>query len=216
VYSKGTDPYYAQNAARATDGNIVAGRTDYAICVGDRNVVETGTFPGGSGGTTPNNYDIAKNFKWETNSVGVRVANNTDAYTGVSFQRSKIGLKEITDGSSNTYLIGEKYLDPEDYETGRDPGDNETWGTGFNNDVFRAAFDPPAPDRAGLPAKDCQAKIFGAAHTGWFMAWCDGHVEMLSFEIDPLVHRGNGNRADEGNPLPLTAPNALTCPGGAL
>jgi hypothetical protein len=218
VFSKGTSAYYALNAARATDGNIVAGRTDYAICVGDRNVVESQFFAGkpqGDGGSTQANYDLAKNYNWLTDTVGVRTSNGVSEYTGVSFQRSEIGFKEITDGSSQTYLIGEKYLDPEDYETGKDDGDNETWGTGFNNDVFRAAYDPPAADRGGLPKLDCQARIFGASHTGWFMAWCDGHVEMLSFDIDLLVHRGNANRADEGRPLPITAPTAPTCRNGA-
>ena len=227
VFPKGTSTYYAVNAARATDGRIVAARSDYAICVGDRNFVESGEFPVNSEGAAPTNHAASKSYDWLTDTVGVfrrtdPVKQGKDWYTGVGFQRSEIGFKQITDGSSQTYLIGEKYLDPEDYETGADGGDNETWGTGFNNDMHRTAFDPPAQDRAGLPKKDCQAMIFGAAHTGWFMAFCDGHVEMLGFDIDPLVHRANANRADGGQPLPLTGStpgigsNVPTCPGGAL
>jgi prepilin-type N-terminal cleavage/methylation domain-containing protein len=219
VFPKGTSTFYANNAASATDGNIVAARSDYAICVGDRDFVESGSFPLG-GGSAATNYASAKTFAWETTTVGSTNA-GVERYTGVSFQRSEIGFKQITDGSSQTYLIGEKYLDPQEYETGNDAGDNETWGTGFNNDVFRAAFDPPAQDRLA-PDKPCQAKIFGAIHTGFFMAFCDGHVEMLGFDIDPLVHRANANRADGGQPLPLTGStpgigsNVPTCPGGAF
>ena len=221
VFAKGTDTYYALNAARATDGRIVAARSDYAICVGDRNFVESDGFPNPGGTPTTYTTPDIKGYVWQTTTVG-NLNSGMEKYTGIGFQRSEIGFKQITDGSSQTYLIGEKYLDPEDYETGADDGDNETWGTGFNNDMYRAAFDPPAQDRIGLPKKDCQARIFGAVHTGFFMAFCDGHVEMLGFDIDPLVHRANANRADGGQPLPLTGftpvigSNVPTCPGGAL
>jgi prepilin-type N-terminal cleavage/methylation domain-containing protein len=219
VYPK-DNGYYALNSGKATTGNTVAARSDYAICVGDRNVVESEGFPlksKGDGGGTQSTYGdpLIKNFVWTTTTVG-NSNSGVETYTGIGFQRSEIGFKQITDGSSQTYLIGEKYIDPDDYENGKDPGDNETWGTGFNNDMHRAAFDPPARDRAGLPWKDCQARIFGAVHTGWFMAYCDGHVEMLSFDIDLLVHRANGHRADAGSPLAITGGTAPTCPGGAL
>ena len=218
--------YYALNAAKATDGNMVAARSDYAISVVDRNIVEAQGFPmkdPGDNGATASTYATVpiQKYPWTTTPVG-NSNSGVEMYTGIGFQRSEIGLKNITDGSSQTYLIGEKYIDPEDYENGKDDGDNETWGTGFNNDMHRAAFDPPAQDRIGLPNKDCQSRIFGAVHTGWFMAFCDGHVEMLSYDIDLLVHRGNANRADGGQPLPLTGStpvigsNVPTCPGGAL
>ena len=39
----------------------------------------------------------------------------------------------------------------------------------------------------------------GAAHPGTFhMAFCDGHVEGVSYDIDLLVHQNNANRRDEG------------------
>jgi prepilin-type N-terminal cleavage/methylation domain-containing protein len=199
VHPKGTSPFYALNAAKATDGNIVAARMDYAACVGDRNLVETDQFAeksrGDSGGII-NNYDTAKNFKWLTNEVGTTTnAAAIDQYTGVCFQRSEVGIKQITDGSSQTYLIGEKYLNPLNYETGLDPGDNETWGTGFNNDVNRCAAELPLADNPSVS----NATRFGSAHTGgWFAVFCDGHVELVSFDIELNVHKGNGNRADGG------------------
>jgi prepilin-type N-terminal cleavage/methylation domain-containing protein len=209
--------FYANNAANGLSNPGVAARTDYAASVGDRNVVETGTFPASGGGSVLTNYSTAATFAWGSNEMGGSVATiSTELYTGVCFQRSEVGIEHIGDGTSQTYLIGEKYLNTQNYETGTDAGDNETWGTGFNNDVNRAAFDPPGRDLLNAPGRDCQARIFGSAHNGWYAAFCDGHVEMLGFDIDLLVHRGNANRNDGGNPLPITGANAPTCPGGAL
>ncbi len=115
--------------------------------------------------------------------------------TGVSFQRSEVGIRHITDGTSKTYLCGEKYLAPHKFEDFVDPdtGNNETWCTGHNNDNFRTTANPPKQDTPNIELGDC----FGSAHPSvWNVAFCDGHVEALSFDINPLVHKSNGNRRD--------------------
>jgi prepilin-type processing-associated H-X9-DG protein len=82
-------------------------------------------------------------------------------------------------------------LNPADYETGLDGGDNETWCTGYNNDNFRTTYYPPLQDTFRVS----NAKIFGGIHSGiFYMSYCDGHVEPVNFDIDPLVHRMAGNR----------------------
>jgi prepilin-type N-terminal cleavage/methylation domain-containing protein len=214
VYPKPQDgTYYANNCDRAANaGETIAGRSDYAINCGDRNLAEApsnGAGPNGMG--TPTNHAGANNFAWQYNSDGylrnppanyneatANTGNPPGILTGVSFVRSEVGIKNVADGTSMTYLIGEKYMNPVDYETGWDPGDNETWCTGFNNDNFRTAFDPPLQDRPALVAQN----RFGSNHaTGWYASWCDGHVEYLSFDIDQFVHRGNANRSDGGRPF---------------
>jgi prepilin-type N-terminal cleavage/methylation domain-containing protein len=191
VYPKPWDGnFYAYNASNG-DGAVVAGRSDYAASCGDQDSNEVGAGPG--------TLAAAANHGWAVDSMGItRAAPNVLRYSGISFERSEVGIEHITDGTSNTYLVGEKYLNPVDYETGMDGGDNETWCTGFNNDNFRTAFDPPMPDQAGV----AYGKRFGSAHpASWFVSWCDGHVSAESFDIDPMVHRGNANRADDGNPF---------------
>lgn len=203
------DPtYFARNAARATGGNTLCARTDYAACVGDRNVVESGAFPGGdTRGGPETTYTIADNYSkgttaansWNFTTTGVTIYATPaeDRFTGVCFQRSEIGIEHCSDGSSQTYLIGEKYLNPDNYETGADPGDNETWGTGFNNDVNRCANELPLRDQAGIAS----ATRFGAVHVGgWYAVFCDAHVESISYDIDLNVHKMNANRADDGRP----------------
>ena len=39
--------------------------------------------------------------------------------TGIVYCGSMIKMADITDGTSNTYLAGEKYLDPDYYATGK-------------------------------------------------------------------------------------------------
>ncbi len=193
----------AQNPA---DGNV-AGRSDYAINAGDRNYTYTSKMPAGTAAGAPHqNYDSAKDFSWNWSPTGTPVIPlppfqpkplSTNYLTGISFQHSEVGNKHVTDGTSHTYLIGERYLNPTNYETGLENSDNETWCTGFNNDNFRCAFDPPEQDRPGVSYEN----RFGSVHSGgWFVSWCDGHVESVNYDIDLLVHRGNANRADEGSP----------------
>ena len=56
--------------------------------------------------------------------------------TGICYQRSKIRANDITDGLSNTYLVGEKSLRSDQYYTGQS-GDNETMYTGMDIDTVR-------------------------------------------------------------------------------
>jgi prepilin-type N-terminal cleavage/methylation domain-containing protein/prepilin-type processing-associated H-X9-DG protein len=178
--------FYAYNAADSI-GEPFAGRGDYAINCGDRNENES------NGG--PPSLAAAAGFRWAANGpTGIGVG-STVIFTGVSFQRSEIAIRHITDGTSQTYMIGEKYLDPVHYETGEDGADNETWCTGYNNDNFRTTFSLPRQDTFGVG----NDKIFGGIHPGLFyMSFCDGHVEGVSFDIDIAVHRMNGNRRNGG------------------
>jgi len=105
----------------------------------------------------------------------------------------------IKDGSSNTYAVGEKYLNVDDYHTGQDLADNETMYAGDDPDVLRSTLDiyPPLQDRPGLGAWF----NFGSAHPGaWHVVFCDGSVHGLSYAIDVVVHSHLGNRQD-GQPI---------------
>lgn len=108
IYPKPVDgSFYANNAATGT-GAIVAGRSDYAINCGSKNSNETGTFP-----CTGATYDTANKYAaWLTDQLGWTITKSAAArpietFNGVSFQRSEVGLKHLTDGTTTTYLVGE-------------------------------------------------------------------------------------------------------------
>ena len=60
-----------------------------------------------------------------------------DGQTGINYAGAEIRFKDITDGTSNTYAVGEKYLNAAAYDTGVDPGDNQSMYQGFDWDVNR-------------------------------------------------------------------------------
>ena len=90
--------------------------------------------------------------------------------TGISFYHSAVRMAEITDGTTSTYLLGEKYLNPDSYTDGSDPADNEDLYSGFNNDNHRIAYYDPVTKTALTPRQDYPGlrspRSFGSAHAG--------------------------------------------------
>ncbi|MEM9657768.1 MAG: hypothetical protein AAF961_05350, partial [Planctomycetota bacterium] len=61
-------------------------------------------------------------------------------------------------------------------------------------------------------AKNSRA-LFGSAHSyGLHMSYCDGHVAVVAFDIDPMVHRQAAHRSDGGRPLRIDDPDAVMFP----
>ena len=124
-------------------------------------------------------------------------------YTGICFVRSKIRLAEVTDGTSNTLMVGEKHLAVTMYRTGDDLADNENLYAGFDNDHFRTtnntktgnADDIRFPPRVDSRTPDL--RCFGSAHASGFNAvLCDGSVRIIKYTIEETTYMGLGNRAD--------------------
>jgi prepilin-type N-terminal cleavage/methylation domain-containing protein/prepilin-type processing-associated H-X9-DG protein len=147
---------------------------------------------------TPTTWADANN----PNSPSWLAQSQLQLLNGICAQRSQVKMAEITDGASNTYLVGEKYLDPDYYFTGNDWGDDQSVYSGDYDDQVRwtgqdtattIATNPPLPDTPGVD----NFYIFGSAHaSGFNMALCDGSVQKMSYMLDPEIHRRLGNRKD--------------------
>ena len=177
--------YPAQLAQNAFNADYVAGqpRNDYAISAGDRNC--QGMHPGPS---TLAQGDMPS-YAWNPPYGPLKDS------TGVSFLRSEVKLADVTDGANATYLIGEKYLNPDDYYDGIDQSDNLSVYQGYDIDINRwvSLIVPPMQDQSGW----ADYYRFGSAHAGNFnMAFCDGSVQTINYSIDAEIHRRLGNRKD--------------------
>ena len=122
-------------------------------------------------------------------------------------KRSLVKIAEVTDGTSNTYLIGEKYLISDHYFDSEDPADDNSGPyMGHDWDICRFTyanlvnpqnFIAPLQDQPGFS----DPMRFGSAHANGFnMAFCDGSVQLISYQIDSAVHTLLSNRHD-GKPI---------------
>lgn len=181
--------YNAQNA----DGVPAVARNDYAANAGDYQCSE------------PN---AGENGYAAGDAASSRPACQAN-YTGISYNRSQVRTGHVTDGHSNTIFAGEKYLNPDNYETGNDGADNTSMYQGHDWDVIRwggtasitstgtGTALPPLRDRAGV----AEISRFGGAHAaGVQVVFGDGSVRQLSYSIDPITFQRLSSRRD-GTPI---------------
>ena len=195
---------------------------DYAANSGD-SLTHAGNGFGADQYAHPPSY-AALNGGWagwtDTTKCPTSGTPNRFCQTGVIHYRSETKFSQINDGTTNTYLVGEKFLSPDLYETvpgnlsTANPGgygDNQGAWSGFEWDHHRVAWHPgsaygaedyqPRQDFPGADNPNLFA--FGSAHSGGLnMAMCDGSVQSLSYDVDRDVHRFLANRFD-GNTAKL-------------
>lgn len=160
------------------DSDVQKACSDYAINVGDTQWV----------------------WSWTPKDPAVQAT-----CTGVSYYFSEIPMAAILDGTSKTYMLGEKNIDVDWYLTGGG-GDDWTMYVGQQDDTARCVGwltspgdvtslypCPPMQDQPGLYLN----YNFGSAHANSLnMSMCDGSVHSISYMIDAEIHRRLGNRED--------------------
>jgi len=170
------------------DYTELVARGDYCANAGDQAANENGGGPGSLAAGDAAGYWTAAD------------ATATKNYTGVVYLRSQIKIRQVSDGLSKTYLSGEKYLNPNAYESGDDASDNEFLYVGFDNDMFKTSAKDPAADGTIVDASNqpvADSNRWGAAHLGGFhMVLCDGSTRSIPYDIDLNTHRNLGNRKD--------------------
>ena len=171
-------PYDSINADPTTNQNVA--KTDYSANCGDFNRNEI------DGGPTTNPPSAPPNTPTEE--------------TGISYRCSRIRIAEVTDGTSNTFMVGEKFLCVDRWLNGTDPADNETMYAGYDNDIYRssnATYFPPKQDRRSTGLTGNAFFTWGSAHPGGFnMSYCDGSVRVLPYTINATDFARLGNRGD--------------------
>jgi prepilin-type N-terminal cleavage/methylation domain-containing protein len=192
--------YYCGRDGPVTDPFHVGAKTDFAACIGWMkkkpdfwDVIDEGLWDPPETLAEGDDSD----FLWPGDPRFAQDRGVEITFDGVIYARSHVRFDQITDGLSKVYLVGEKYVQPNRYESGTDVGDNEAMYMGFNDDIQRSAFFPPVRDTVG----EWHERQFGSCHpTVWNMAFADGSVHALSFSVFLEVHRRLAGR-DDGRPV---------------
>jgi hypothetical protein len=107
-----------------------------------------------------------------------------------------IRFAQITDGLSNTLLVGEKHVPAKHF--GEGPLDNSA----YNGDYFLSHARPAGPDYPLARTRTEMSPVFGSYHTAVVQfGFCDGSVRPLPRTIDPKV-LGLLAVRDDGEPTP--------------
>jgi len=171
------------------DSGVYA-HTCYAVNVGDPDDPHaTWTAPKGV-----EDFDTFQGWELDTTELFIK-------YRGISFERSTIQVSHVTDGLSNTYMLGDKYLNTDDYLTGAGLGDDWPMYTGQQDDQSRSVKFDRETGESYLPLQDhpgfSNSERFGGPHAaGAHMALCDGSVTVVNYAIAPEVHWRMGIRDD--------------------
>jgi prepilin-type N-terminal cleavage/methylation domain-containing protein len=164
------------------------GRTDYAACSGDGDGANDTWWEGPASYAQGDGYSEAL---WQT------CTGSDKRVSGVVFRRSQCKMADIIDGASSTYLLAEKYIDPDHYHDGVTVGDNQAWTVGYDFDTNRWTSNLPSNKPLQHQPGYDNWVAFGSAHAASFgAAFCDGSVQWMSYTLDPETHRRLGNRKD--------------------
>lgn len=142
-------------------------RGDYAANSGDTDTGTTGYQTAGQ--ETPDNLADDKylsqtpldwlGLDYTTGEPASKKWPELKMQSGVNLFGIDIKLKHITDGTSKTYMVGEKYLDPDSYDSDgtTNGGDNHSVYQGFDWDVNR--WVDKVPLQARIPRMKCTRHV---------------------------------------------------------
>jgi prepilin-type N-terminal cleavage/methylation domain-containing protein/prepilin-type processing-associated H-X9-DG protein len=218
-------PYITGNGMANADTTAIMFRSDYAANGGDyytdpacpnpdpvtgKSMPAWSSYRGAPWAGPTDTYQVENPGGVMTTAARETFTNVRRWATGIFFTGSMVKIADIADGTTNTYMLGEKYVNPDWYSTGQDNGDNENAMIGDNSDISRwASIYPPAdpahpaadtpycPPLQDTPGADHGYYYFGSAHSNSLnMAFCDGSVKSISYMVDLEVNRRYANRKD--------------------
>jgi len=206
-----------ESSANAENGTVVklVAKSDYAANGGSR-------MPGRGGanlGTGPA-YNCVIEYP---NCDKLPTYEAASKGNGAVMPRFGVKLQQVTDGTSNTMLYGERWVHVTMHDLDTIPPvhlqtvqyDNSSMYQGWDWDVVRwaSAFEESDGSLLGTPWPDSRGDTgrrgpipsecyrFGSAHSGGVNAAnIDGSVHSVAFDVDPLVWNGLGGRDDGGIP----------------
>ena len=169
----------------------------------------------------PVTTDVMAAFNDEATYYGI-VVPSEPSEAGRAFSRDNpIRIAQVTDGTSNTLLLGEKWLRPSRYLMG-DWMDDHNFASSRDPDILRIGDRAPIPDSNNNPGNGqyvpdgqnnpcCEwnrdatnrspsmrvATYFGGAHPGGMSSlMADGSVRSISWNVTQATFSALGNKGD--------------------
>lgn len=122
-----------------------------------------------------------------------------DVGHGIISQATTIKLRQVTDGTSKTYMVGEKFAEPARYTVHARSEHHGQWSYDWGNVRHAGLRQLPWRDRdLGTPGgSDAGIHHFGGPHqAGFQVVLCDGSVHLISYSISGEAHCAMGVRDD--------------------
>ncbi len=107
--------------------------------------------------------------------------------------KSRITIQGLTDGTSNTILVGEMQKDITNLGGGCCDDNENPFNPGWEYDIYRRGHAVPEPDSLhpqALSTGDSNSQIFGSSHpSGVNFVFGDGSVRHISYDVEPETFR---------------------------
>ncbi len=140
-------------------------------------------------------YGVIQRGDWSAKS-----GDPTPLYRHIGYMVKMTDAK-ITDGTSKTVMIAEKWVNASLYQ-GTTQGDDRGWSDGWDFDALRSTMTTPIsdgtdpPPNPSSPTDPLNYKL-GSAHSGGLnAAFADGSVTFIRFDVDLETFNRLGNRSD--------------------
>ena len=185
TYPKSKGGVLGENLAECQEGRCNVARSDYRANSGN---IALGETRGPTG-------DRSLNFDGEPYHNG--------RANGLTHHVSQTRLGQVSDGTSKTLCIGEKYMNADRYTDGLDPADDQNILQGIDRDVngYTASMLNGRVVEDFVPRRDVHGLglnwTFGSSHDAIFnTVFIDGSGRTLEYGIEPDVFFLMGGRND--------------------
>ena len=200
VNTNPTAPYYLN----ITEPTPTIGRSDYAANGGDQSSMDNSWQGPATLQAGDNLPEVPPSATYSGDTWSNHYGTAANGVSGVIYRRSECFSSMIKDGTTYTYLAGEKYVNPDNYYTANQIGgnfycgDNKSWDEGFDYDTIRwtgsaggigttPGNSPLVPklDKAGYSDNSTCDRIFGRPilpASIWPSA--TGRVARMNYQMD--------------------------------
>jgi prepilin-type N-terminal cleavage/methylation domain-containing protein len=114
--------------------------------------------------------------------------------SGIMYSHIRYKFTDVTDGLSNTFMVGEKSIGPDWYATGQSIGDDQ--GPFLSDDLDTTRWTAGLPPAQDTPGEE-NVQRFGSAHAGGlFFVLCDSAVRFVNYSVDQTLYQHLSNRQD--------------------